>query len=310
MSARQATCPRRAVHCVDTEGPLHESVEATFERLQRHLRARPRAEPRDRFVACRPARSTSGASRRAVQRVVDPHLLAYNDTWDKVDAMLERLPVRRPSATGSATRGSGLGLQLVLRRPRRLRRQSAPPRHGLPQRLRPLPGRSCGRLGRGRDGLHFHYHPHSFFRRRPTAARRTGGRRRTACYQMLSRRVIDRQLVPGRPSPRFPRDPPGQPLVPRAVHPVRLLQPGDAVPTEEDRAQAGHRGRPAGATGAGRRPTGSRTTPLTTTTRCRAPAGAGSPAASTSAPVPTAHRSATCARPSRRRGRASRSCWP
>ena len=29
------------VHCIDTEGPLHESVEATFERLKRIFEPRP-----------------------------------------------------------------------------------------------------------------------------------------------------------------------------------------------------------------------------------------------------------------------------
>ena len=141
---------------------------------QGHLRARSRAEPRDAARRCRPARSTSAASRRPCSKVVDPHLLAYNDTWDKVDAMLEEClsPAFRDARPRLVRRR--LGLQLVLRRPRRLRRQSPAPGHGLPQRLRPLPRRCSGRRARRRTAC-----TSTTIRTRsagrPTAAPRTGG---------------------------------------------------------------------------------------------------------------------------------------
>jgi hypothetical protein len=75
------------VHCVDTEGPLHESVEATFERLRSifGLELEPSVALLHRLQR---GEEDLGGKEAAVQKVVDPHLLAYNDTWDKVDALL------------------------------------------------------------------------------------------------------------------------------------------------------------------------------------------------------------------------------
>ena len=53
-----------------------------------------------------------GGKEAAVQRVVDPHLLAYNDTWDKIDALLadclsaefsQPVCAIRPGRSGSTT---------------------------------------------------------------------------------------------------------------------------------------------------------------------------------------------------------------
>lgn len=76
------------VHCIDTEGPLYESLEATFERLEANfgLSLEPNAETLRRLQA---GAVDLGGLEAAVRRFVDPHLLAYNDTWDKIDSMLE-----------------------------------------------------------------------------------------------------------------------------------------------------------------------------------------------------------------------------
>jgi len=81
------TKPVYIVHCIDTEGPLHESIDATFERLHEifQLDLKPSVEMLRRLQT---GTEDLGGLEAAVQRVVDPHLLAYNDTWDKVDAML------------------------------------------------------------------------------------------------------------------------------------------------------------------------------------------------------------------------------
>jgi len=75
------------VHCIDTEGPLYESVDATFERLRDIFQLE--LEPSSRLLRQLQAGEVPlGGLEAAVQKVVDPSLLAYNDTWDKVDAML------------------------------------------------------------------------------------------------------------------------------------------------------------------------------------------------------------------------------
>jgi hypothetical protein len=75
------------VHCVDTEGPLYESLEATFERLftMTGVRLSPRLQT---LAALRRGEIDLGGKEAVVQLALSEHLLAYNDTWDRVDSML------------------------------------------------------------------------------------------------------------------------------------------------------------------------------------------------------------------------------
>src|SRR5690606_12273812 len=76
------------VHCVDTEGPLYESLEATFERL--HTMTGVRLSPsRATLAALRRGEVDLGGKEDTVRLALSEQLLAYNDTWDKVDAMLD-----------------------------------------------------------------------------------------------------------------------------------------------------------------------------------------------------------------------------
>ena len=103
--------PVYIVHCIDTEGPLHESLTATFERLRDifHLDLEPSAAT---LQSLQEGTYSLKGLEAAVQRVVDPHLLAYNDTWDKVDAMLSRIMdegFRKKSPIQQAKDGSTTG---------------------------------------------------------------------------------------------------------------------------------------------------------------------------------------------------------
>lgn len=78
------------VHCIDTEGPLYESLEATFERIGAiagvHLES-----SRDTLAKLQRGEIPLGGKEEMVRRVVSEDLLRYNDTWDKVDAMLDEM---------------------------------------------------------------------------------------------------------------------------------------------------------------------------------------------------------------------------
>ena len=78
------------VHSIDTEGPLYESLQATFERLE------------DLFDLHLPATYANlkklqnqeidlKGKEGEVAEVVDPQLLAYNDSWEKIDGMLAEI---------------------------------------------------------------------------------------------------------------------------------------------------------------------------------------------------------------------------
>jgi hypothetical protein len=188
------------VHCIDAEGPLHESVDATFERL-RSIFGLDLEPSRATLAALQAGDIDLGGIEADVQRVVDPHLLAYNDTWDKVDAMLEEClsPAYRdavPDSFGGGwvynwfcvdhvdydinPRRRDMGYHNVFDHYRAVLRDS-----GSPQ-----------------DGLHFHYHPHPFSREAHRCATHWWAAS-DSLSQTLSRRVIDRGWFPAAHRPGF-----------------------------------------------------------------------------------------------------------
>lgn len=188
------------VHCIDTEGPLHESVTATFGRLKDifNLDLEPSAALLRRLQS---GEVDLGGIERAVQKVVDPHLLAYNDTWDKVDAMLERIMApefrqQRPDSFGGGwiynwfcidhvgygdnPRRRDLGYLNVFDHYQAMLRETDSPQ----------------------DRLHFHYHPHNFRHEAHRCATHWWSSSDTL-FQILCRRVIDRHWFPSAHRPGF-----------------------------------------------------------------------------------------------------------
>lgn len=188
------------VHCIDTEGPLYESVEATFERLETifKLDLEPSAGMLRRLQA---GEVDLGGLEAAVKKVVNPHLLAYNDTWDKVDAMLEeclsasfRNRIRDSLGGGwvynwfcvdhvdyeTNPRRRDMGFHSIFDHYRRVIRET----------------------NSRQDGVGFHYHPHSFSKQAHHCATHwweSSG----SLHQILSRRVIDRKWFPAVHRPGF-----------------------------------------------------------------------------------------------------------
>ena len=179
------------VHCVDTEGPLHESLEATFERLEvmTGVRLDPTPENLERV---RRGEVDLGGKERAAALAFSRQLLDYNDTWDKVDAMLEDMmspafrrryadPEGRPwtfswfcvDHVGYAVnpRRRDMGYHNVFDHYRALLR-----RHDVP------------------DEVHWHAHPMPTYREAHRNA--TSYLRSPHVLETLSRRVIDRRWFP------------------------------------------------------------------------------------------------------------------
>jgi hypothetical protein len=188
------------VHCIDTEGPLHESVQATFQRLREifHLEFEPSA---DTLRQLQNGEIRLGGIEAAVQRVVDPHLLDYNDTWDRVDGMLNRLLQHafRERTCDSLGKGWVYNWFCV----DHVDYESNPRRrdmgyHAIFEHYRGV----LQETGSVRDGLHFHYHPHSFCKEAHRCATRWWGTS-DSLQQVLSRRVIDHHWFPAANRPGF-----------------------------------------------------------------------------------------------------------
>lgn len=188
------------VHCIDTEGPLYESVEATFERLGTIFKLD--LEP-SAWMLCRlqAGEVDLGGLEAAVKKVVNPHLLAYNDTWDKVDAMLEeclsasfRNRIRDSLGGGWVYNWFCVDHVDYETNPRRRDMGF----HSIFDHYRGVIRETNSR----QDGVGFHYHPHSFSKQAHHCATHwweSSG----SLHQILSRRVIDRKWFPAVHRPGF-----------------------------------------------------------------------------------------------------------
>ena len=75
------------VHCIDTEGPLNETLEATFERLKHiyHLDL----EPSEKLLKkLQEGKVDLKGLEDSVKNTLNPHYLNYNNNWEKIDDML------------------------------------------------------------------------------------------------------------------------------------------------------------------------------------------------------------------------------
>jgi hypothetical protein len=192
--------PVYVVHCIDTEGPLHESLDATFERLRDifQLDLQPSA---GLLRSLQAGKVHLGGIEAAVQKVLDPHLLAYNDTWDKVDAMLAEL--MSESFRGQVRDSFGGGWVYNWFCVDHVDYDENPRRrdmgyHAIFEHYQRLIRETCST----QDGLHFHYHPHSFRRQAHRCATHWWAAS-DSLHQTLSRRVIDHQWFPSAHRPGF-----------------------------------------------------------------------------------------------------------
>ena len=78
------------VHCIDTEGPLHESITATFDRLQALIgvEVAPTSENLKRIQR---QEMDLGGGEALAAKVFAPGLLSYHSTWDDIDGMLAEM---------------------------------------------------------------------------------------------------------------------------------------------------------------------------------------------------------------------------
>jgi hypothetical protein len=185
---------------VDTEGPLHESLAATFQRLRDNhgLDLEPSRQTLRRLQA---GEMDLGGREAAVATMLAPRLLAYNDTWDKLDAMLEEItsPAYRDRLSDSFGGGwifNWFCLDHVGYEQNPRRRDMG--FHNIFDHYRQFLRDSQS----DRDGLHFHYHPMPFSRQGHHSATHYFAHC-DSLYQVLCRRIIDRGWFPSCNRPGF-----------------------------------------------------------------------------------------------------------
>lgn len=180
------------VHCIDTEGPLYESLPATFDRMQAILGI-DIAPTRENLERIQRGEVDLGGKEKAAQMIFSPELLAYNDTWGKIDGMLDTMLSSEYRLQFSDSAGNGwiyswfiLDHIDFLVNPRR--RDIG--YHNIFDHY-------CERLRQGessRDEVHWHFHPMSTYREAHTCG--TSLLRSPHVIETLARRVIDRCWFP------------------------------------------------------------------------------------------------------------------
>ncbi len=226
------------VHCIDTEGPLFESIDATFERLRAifKLQLEPSVETLRRLQA---GTLALGGLEAAVQKVVNPQLLAYNDTWDKVDDMLvtcmgEDFRTSMLDSFGGGWIYNWFCVDHVDYQTNPRRRDVG--YHNVFDHYSAMVRETKS----FQDGMGFHYHPHPFSGEAHHCATHWW-ESSNSLHQILSRRVIDRMWFPSVHRPGF------HVMRPDSHWFLEQFIPFDYsnqafIPTEQDKAQFGIQG--------------------------------------------------------------------
>jgi len=180
------------VFCVDTEGPLYESLEARFERLS-ELYGITLPPSKDTFDRLRRQEIPLGGLEAEVARLFSDHRISYKDTWDKLDEMLDRIlaaPFRNqlPDSRGGDWLYNWFCVDHIDYKNNPRRRDLG--YHNIFDHYR-----SYLRMTESfQDGLHWHFHPMSVYQDAHRCA--TSYVNSPHLYETLCRRVIDRDWFP------------------------------------------------------------------------------------------------------------------
>lgn len=181
------------VHSVDAEGPLYESLAATFGRLADLHGITGLPETRQTLEKLQRREIGLGGREDVVAEVLSGHLLDYNDSWEKIDAMLDRIMGGEFRTVLPDSYGNGwiynwhcldhVGYEINPRR-RDMGYHNIFDHYGA--RINHDAG--CP------DTLHFHFHPMSTYREAHRCA--TSFVNSPELYQILCRRIIERRWFP------------------------------------------------------------------------------------------------------------------
>jgi len=188
------------VHCIDTEGPLHEPLSATFQRLDDifGIKLEPSAET---LAKLQNKQIDLKGLEDDVARTFAPHLLAYNDSWEKIDDMLRHVLSREfrmelPDSFGGGWIYNWHCLDIVGFKANPRRRDMG--FHNVFDHYNEI----LKATGSGQDGVQFHYHPIPFSGSAHHCATHYFSHS-PMIFEILARRIIDRAWFPSVNRPGF-----------------------------------------------------------------------------------------------------------
>jgi hypothetical protein len=182
------------VHCIDTEGPLYESLSETFKRL-RNIFNIEIAPSQENLTKLQNGEIELGGLESSVQKVLAPNLISYLDTWDKIDVMLDDIMSSKFRQSFPDSRGNGWiynwhcldHVQYDIN-PRRRDIGFHNIFDHYAERLK---------LTKSfQDGLQFHFHPRHPYLNNASICATHWFAHSSHLFEILARRVLDRQWFP------------------------------------------------------------------------------------------------------------------
>ncbi len=180
------------VHCVDTEGPLFESLEASFERLWDIFGIRLDATE-ENLTMIQNKEFDFGEKTDAIAEVFSPHLINYNHSWDRIDGMLKKILSKDFRNAFIDSFGNGwiynwfcIDYVGFIYNPRK--------RDMGYHNIYDFYYKKLRDYNSLQDGLHWHFHPMSNYFEAHRCA--TSYVNSPHLYQILCRRIIERQYFP------------------------------------------------------------------------------------------------------------------
>jgi len=180
------------VHSIDTEGPLHESIEATFERLYDlfNIRLKP---TRRNLEKMQNGLIDFGDKTGIIKDTFSRSNLNYNNTWEKLDKMLVKImsPDFRNKVLDSFGNGWIYNWHCVdhVGYDHNPRRRSIGI-HKVFDHYREM----SDKTGSRQDGIHWHFHPMTKYKEAHRCS--TSYINSPHLYEILCRRIIERNWFP------------------------------------------------------------------------------------------------------------------
>ena len=188
------------VHCVDTEGPLNESLDATFERIYEHTGVKLEPSKKNLDLVQKGLIDLNGKEAFA-QKAFSKQLLDYMNNWEKLDAMLDTIQSKSFRNKYRDSKGQGWVFNWFcldnidwLKNPRERIIGDHKIYDHYHERLKLVENHN--------DSIQFHYHPRNF----KNHAHLVGTHwlnNGNHIYQILSKKIIDRMWFPSVNRPGF-----------------------------------------------------------------------------------------------------------
>lgn len=188
------------VHCIDTEGPLYESLEATFERINSAFGVK--IEPSfDNLKKLQKKAIPLSGKEDAIANLVSSTRLNYKDSWDKIDEMLDEITSVKFRDELQDSFGGGwifnwfcldhVGFTGINPRRRDLGHHNVSDHYWLYNKLHNIT----------QDMIQWHFHPLSFIK----DAHRSGTAYVSSSmpFEILARKIIERMWFPSAYRPGF-----------------------------------------------------------------------------------------------------------